>query len=170
MIPVSWTKGRRAHPEGADVRLVKAREVQALTGLSADRLREWAGRRGLVRPDVPARGKGSQARYSWQTVLSLRLAGVLKDRFKVELQAHRELLGKIQGELAGQSFPALRGRVMALYGSAAVELLARGEHPKDLDAAVLLLPLEPHLEALSNGFGVPDAVQQRQLFPALSVR
>jgi hypothetical protein len=102
------------------VRLVKAQEVQALTGLSADRLREWAGRRGLVRPDVPARGKGSQARYSWQTVLALRLAAVLRDQFKVELQAHRELLGKMQSELTGRSFPALRGCVMALYGNASV--------------------------------------------------
>lgn len=151
------------------MRLVKAREVQALTGLTADRLREWTGRRGLVRPDVPARGKGSQARYSWQTVLALRLAGVLKDQFKVELQAHRELLGKMQNELAGKSFPALRGCVMALYGSAAVELRASGSYRGNLDAAVLLLPLEPHLEALSNGFGMPDVAQQRSLFPALSV-
>jgi hypothetical protein len=151
------------------VRLVKAREVQALTGLSPDRVREWAGRRGLVRPDVPARGKGSQARYSWQTVLTLRLAAVLKDQFKVELQAHRELLGNMQNELAGRSFPALRGCVMALYGGDGVELLAPGDHTKDLDAAVLLLPLEPHLEALSNGFGVPDTMQQRPLFPAVSV-
>jgi hypothetical protein len=151
------------------VRLVKAREVQALTGLSADRLREWAGRRGLVRPDVPACGKGSQARYSWQTVLALRLAIVLKDQFKVELQAHRELLGTMQSELAGKSFAALRGRVMALHGSAAVELRAPGERSKDLNAAVLLLPLEPHLEALSNGFGVPPTPQQRPLFPVVSV-
>lgn len=151
------------------MRLVKAREVQTLTGLSADRLREWAGRRGLVRPDVPARGKGSHARYSWQTVLALRLASVLKDQFKLELQAHRELLGKVQSELAGKSFPALRGSVMALYGDARVELCAPGVGPTYLDTAVLLLPLEAHLDALSNGFGVPDPRPQRQLFPALSV-
>ncbi len=151
------------------MRLVKAREVQALTGLSADRLREWAGRRGLVRPDVPARGKGSQARYSWQTVLVLRLASVLKDQFKIELQAHRELFAKMQSELAGKSFPALRRCVIALHGSATVELCAPGEYPKDLNAAVLLLPLEPHLEAMSNEFGVLDTMQQLPLFPALSV-
>lgn len=152
------------------MRLVKAQEVQALTGLSADRLREWTGRRGLIRPDVPARGKGSQARYSWQTVLALRLAGLLKDQFKIELQAHRELLGKVQVELAGKSFPALRGCVMALYGNAEVELRAPGERSQTSDVAVLLLPLEPHLEALSSGFGVPDAMEQRSLFAALSVR
>jgi DNA-binding transcriptional MerR regulator len=151
------------------VRLVTAREVRALTGLSPDRVREWAGRRGLIRPDMPARGKGSHARYSWQTVLALRLAAVLKDQFRVELQANRELLGNMQSQLAGRSFPALRGCVMALYGGATVELLAPGEHTKDLNAAVLLLPLEPHLEVLSNGFGVPNTMQQRPLFPALSV-
>lgn len=151
------------------MRLVKAREVQTLTGLSADRLREWAGRRGLVKPDVPARGKGHHARYSWQTVLALRLAGVLKDQFKIELQGQRELLGRMQSELAGKSFPALRGCVLALYGNAHVELRGPGERARDPGAAVLLLPLEPHLDALSNGFGVPDAMQQRPLFPALGV-
>lgn len=151
------------------MRLVKAREVQLLTGLSANRLREWAGRRGLVRPDVPAHGKGTRAGYSWQTVLTLRLAGVLKDQLKVDLQAHRELLSKMQSELAGKSFPTLRECVMALYGNGEIELLVPGEYPKDLGAAVLLLPLEPHLKALLNGFGVPDSIQQRSLFPALSV-
>lgn len=151
------------------MRLLRARDVQALTGLSADRLREWAGRRGFIRPDVPACGKGSQARFSWQTVLALRLAIVLKDQFKVELQAHREMLGKMQSELAGKSFPALRGCMIALHGSAAVELLAPGERSRDLNAALLLLPLEPHLEALSNGFGINDTLQQRPLFPVVSV-
>lgn len=152
------------------MRLVKAREVQALTGLSADRLREWAGRRGLVRPDVPAQGKGSQARYSWQTVLALRLAGVLKDQFKVELQAHRELLAKVQSELAGKSFPALRGCVLALYGDVRVELREPSEGSRKAETAVLLLPLDTHLQVLSNGFGVPDGMQQRSLFPAVGVR
>ncbi len=152
------------------MRLIKAREVQALTGLSADRLREWAGRRGLLKPDVPARGKGSYARYSWQTVLALRLAGILRDQFKVELQGQRELLGKMQSELAGKSFPALRGCALALYGNAEVELRGPGERSIDPEAPVLLIPLEPHLEALSFGFGVADAMQQRPLFSALGVR
>lgn len=152
------------------MRLVKAREVQSLTGLSADRLREWAGRRGLLKPDVPARGKGNHARYSWQTVLALRVAGLLKDQFKVELQGQRELLGNMQSELAGKSFPALRGCVLALYGNAEVALRGPGERSIDSETPVLLIPLEPHLEALSNGFGVADAMQQRPLFPALGVR
>ena len=59
---------------------------------------------------------------------------------------------------------------MALYGNSQVELLALGERLNDSDAPVLLLPLEPHLEALSNGFGVPDTMEQRSLFPMLGVR
>lgn len=152
------------------MRLVKAREVQTLTGLSADRLREWAGRRGLLKPDVPARGKGNHARYSWQTVLALRLASVLKDQFKVELQGQRELLGKMQSELAGKSFPALHGCVLALYGNAKIELRRPGERLSDADGAVILLPLESHLDTLSKGFGMADAMQQRPLFPALGIR
>lgn len=149
--------------------LLKAREVQSLTGLSADRLREWAGRRALLKPDVPACGKGNHARYSWQTVLALRLAGVLKDKFKVELHGQRELLGKMQKELAGKSFPALRGSVLALYGDAEVELRHPGKRVRDADAAVILLPLDPHLDALMNGFCVADAMHQRPLFPAIGV-
>ena len=152
------------------MRLVKAREVQTLTGLSADQLREWAGRRGRLKPDVPARGKGNHAKYSWQTVLALRLAGVLKDQFKIELQGQRGVLGKMQTELAGKSFPALSGSVLALYSDAEVELRGPGERLRNPDEAVLLLPLEPHLDALSSGFGVPDTMQQRPLFPALGVR
>src|ERR1700731_232831 len=70
------------------VRLIKSREVLALTGLSADQLREWTVRRALVQSDVPARKRGSEAKFSWQTVLLLRLVVVLRTRFHVELQAH----------------------------------------------------------------------------------
>ena len=47
--------------------------------------------------------------------------------------------------------------------------LAPGEDTND-DVPVLPLLLEPHLGALSSGFGLPDTMQQLPLFPALSVK
>ncbi len=46
------------------MRLIKSRDVPAMTGLTADQLREWTVRRDLVRPDIPAQKRGSQAQFS----------------------------------------------------------------------------------------------------------
>jgi hypothetical protein len=43
--------------------------VSTLTGLSTTQLREWTNRRALVPADVPPAGKGSSAKFTWQTVL-----------------------------------------------------------------------------------------------------
>jgi hypothetical protein len=125
------------------VRLVGSREVQALTSLTADQLRESTGRRGLVRPDRPAQGKGTQARFSWQTVLVLRLAFVLRRDFHVELQAHRESLAELQHSLRGRSFPALWDCVLLLRGQARLALIQLSEATLDLDQAVIVMPLAP---------------------------
>jgi hypothetical protein len=42
--------------------------------MTADQLREWTVRRGLIQPDEPAPKRGSEAKFSWQTLLVLRLA------------------------------------------------------------------------------------------------
>jgi hypothetical protein len=56
------------------VRLIGSRDVLKLTGLSADQLREWTVRRGLIHADIPASRQGQQAQFGWQTVLA-RLVG-----------------------------------------------------------------------------------------------
>ncbi|MEQ9151633.1 MAG: hypothetical protein RLO06_09065 [Parvibaculum sp.] len=152
------------------MRLVKSRDVPALTGLTADQLREWTARRGLVQPDEPAPKRGSEARFSWQTLLVLRLAVVLRTRFHVELQAHRELLALARKLLDGASFPGLWGGTLAIYGLTRCELLsARAPMPPAEDDAILLR-LNRHLEALSQGFGLPEPVSQLPLFPAIALR
>lgn len=152
------------------MRLVRSRDVPALTGLTADQLREWTVRRGLVHPDEPAQKRGSEARFSWQTLLVLRLAVVLRTRFHVELQAHRELLASAQQLLEGASFPGLWGGTLAIYGLNRCELLgARAPLPSSEQDAILLR-LNRHLEVLSQGFGLPEAVSQLSLFPAVAVR
>jgi len=151
------------------VRLVRSRDVPALTGLTADQVREWTVRRALIQPDQPAQKRGSEARFSWQTLLLLRLAVVLRTRFHVELQAHRGLLASARQLLEGASFPGLWGGTLAIYGLTRCELLsARTPLPSEEDA--ILLRLNRHLEALSQGFGLPEPVSQLSLFPAIGLR
>jgi hypothetical protein len=139
-----------------------------LTGLTPDQLREWTVRRALIQPDVPAQKRGSEAKFSWQTVLLLRLAVALRTQFHVELQAHRDLLVAARELLDGTSFPALWGGTLAIYGLRRCELLS----PRTSAAAeedVMLLRLNRHLEVLSQGFGLADPVSQLPLFPAVPI-
>lgn len=152
------------------MRLVRSRDVPALTGLSADQLREWTVRRGLVQPDEPAQKRGSEAKFSWQTVLVLRLAVVLRTRFHVELQAHRELLAAARKLLDGASFPGLWGGALAIYGMSRCELLSARSPLPSADEDAILLRLNRHLEALSRGFGLSEPVSQLPLFPAVGLK
>ncbi len=150
--------------------LVRSRDVPALTGLTADQLREWTVRRGLIQPDEPAQKRGSEAKFSWQTLLVLRLAVVLRARFHVELQAHRALLSSARELLAGASFPGLWGGTLAIYGLARCELLTARTAPPSAEEDAILLRLNRHLEALSQGFGVPEPISQLSLFPTIPLR
>jgi hypothetical protein len=152
------------------VRLIRSAEVQALTGLSADQLREWTARRGLVTPDVAPQGKGTRSRFSWQTVLVLRLATVLKE-FHIELQARRDLLGGLQRELAGRSFPSLWSVWVIVDVEGRWQLSSADDSPGVAsEKGFLILPLAPHLRVLSTGFGVADTPRQLPLFAAVGVQ
>lgn len=149
--------------------MMKSREVLRLTGLTADQLREWTVRRALIQPDVPSQKRGSDAKFSWQTVLLLRLAVVLRSHFHIELQAHRELLMAARKLLNGVSFPALWGMSLAIYDLRRCELLSPNAAAMAEEDAVLLR-LNCHLEILSQGFGVADPILQLPLFPAVPLR
>jgi hypothetical protein len=140
-----------------------------LTGLTSDQLREWTVRRGLIQPDAPAQKRGSEAKFSWQTVLLLRLACVLRNRFHVELQAHRELLLAARQILGRVSFPGLWNTTLAIYDLRRCELLKNGDmRLKNED--VIVLHLDQHLAVLSEEFGLTDPVSQLPLFPVIAVR
>jgi hypothetical protein len=152
------------------MRLVKSRDVPALTGLTADQLREWTVRRGLVQPDEPAQKRGSEAKFCWQTLLVLRLAVVLRTRFHVELQAHRELLASARKLLEGASFPGLWGGTLAIYGLTRCEVLSGRMPLPSAEEDVILLRLNRHLEVLSQGFGLSEPISQLPLFPAVGLK
>jgi hypothetical protein len=152
------------------MQLVSTRDATRLTGLSTEQLREWTSRRALIAPDVKPKGHGSPARYSWQTILLLRLAVVLRDRFRLELQAHRDLFTALGAGLARVSFLSLRGQALVLTGGSRWSLANIRDEGLAADDCIVL-QLDPHLNQLSQAFSFPDPVAslQAQLFPALDM-
>jgi DNA-binding transcriptional MerR regulator len=151
------------------MKLITASGVLQLTGLTADQLREWTSRRGLIQPDIKPKGPGSRAMYSWQTVLVLRLAVVLKEILHVELQAHRATLSNLTLRLKKSSFPSLRGKALALNSDGSVDFLSNFEvptHKKDR----IILQLDSHLDIIATSFDSGQRIHQLPLFPAVSVR
>jgi len=150
-------------------KLVTTRAATRLTGLSTAQLREWTSRRALIAADLKPKGHGSPARYSWHTLLVLRLAVSLRDRFKLELQFHQALFAELNGTFRNLSFSGLTGRVVALYGSGKWSLLDDGDIA-DLKGDCIVLHLDPHLNVLRTEFPpVSQYPYQTELFPALSL-
>jgi len=152
------------------MRLVGSREATIVTDLSADRLREWTGRRGLVSPDIPAHGKGTQARFSWQTLLVLRLAATLRDRLHVELSAYKSTLRLLQVRLAGEPFHGLTGCFVMLDVEQAMLLRSPDASYVATPEGFCVLSLQPHLDAIASAIGVTEKSVQRSLFAAMAVR
>ncbi len=149
------------------MRLVTTRIATSLTGLSTEQLREWSNRRALIPADIQNRGRGSQAQYGWQTILLLRIALLLKDRFHVELHAHRGLFAALREALGATSFLKLWGTNVAIFDCETWELV-------DVDAAnrmtadAIIVQLDPHLAVLAAEFAMPgpSPMGQLELFPA----
>lgn len=149
------------------MRLVTTRRATRLTGLSTEQLREWSSRRALIPADIQNRGRGSQAQYGWQAILLLRVAMLLKDRFHVELHAHRGLFAALRGALGATSFLRLWGTSVAIYDCETWELVdadAAGQMATD----AIIVQLDPHLAVLAAEFAMPGPppTGQLELFPA----
>lgn len=156
--PKSQIRPRGSH-------LVTTGGAVKLTGLSTEQLREWTIRRALIPADIKPKGHGSPARYSWQTILLLRLALVFRDRFKLELHAHRELFANLGHSLTQMPFRSLWGKSLAVQGEDRWSLLEPEELASTTDDC-LLLRLDSHLEILAAAFslGHPASSEQYQLF------
>lgn len=100
------------------------------------------------------KGKGSPAKLSWQTILMLRVAVLLRDQFNLELQAHKAEFADLRKLLLSQSFIALWGMRLALGSDRAWVLLDGGDAIPTTDA--LLITLDPHLDVLRDGFALPS--------------
>ena len=149
------------------MRLVTTRTATRLTGLSTEQLREWSNRRALIPADVQRRGRGAAAQYGWQAILLLRIAVMLKDRFHLELHAHRGLFAALREMLAGVSFIGLWGCSIAIYDADEWRLLDASE--TDLpEADAIIIKLDPHLSVLAVELAMPSPTSSGQLdlFPA----
>lgn len=152
------------------MRVVSTRDASRLTGLSTNKLREWTSRRALIPADIRPKCQGSPAKYSWQTILLLRIAVTLRDGFHLELQAYRPVLASLRGKLRNTSFVALWGKSLAIHVD------HRWAWLDDADAApiadALIIRLDPHLDILSQGFALPRpsaALGQLDFFPARAI-
>jgi hypothetical protein len=136
------------------LRFVSTPVVSQLTGLSTDKLREWTSRRALIPADVRPKRKGCPAKFSWQTVLLLRVAVVLRDQFSLELQSHKAAFDSLRKELQQRSFIALWGQRLALQSEGAWLILGEDEPAPLVD--YLSIRLDPHLAVLRDGFALFD--------------
>lgn len=150
------------------MRVVTTRVASDLTGLSPNKLREWSSRRALIPPDIRPKSQGSPAKYSWQTILLLRIAVTLRDRFHLELQAHREVFASLRGGLRGTSFIVLWGKSLVIHADHSWTWVDDAQvGPLASDA--IFIRLAPHLDVLSMGFALPrpsNSPGQLDLFPA----
>ena len=105
--------------------------------------------------DVRPKKKGSPAKFSWQTILILRIAVLLRDRFNLELEAHKASFASLKKELRTKSFIALWGQRLALNSDGSWMLVEADI--ASLEEDVLLIRLDPHLQVLRDGFALPDA-------------
>ena len=137
------------------LRFVPTPIASQLTGLSTDKLREWTSRRALVPADVRPKCKGSPAQFSWQTVLVLRIAVLLREDFRLELQAHKASFGRLRKALRATSFIALWGRNLALAPGGVWTISERDDTQPG--HSTLMIDLDPHLSILRDGFALPDA-------------
>jgi DNA-binding transcriptional MerR regulator len=151
--------------------LVATREASRLTGLSTTKLREWTSRRALIPADVPPKSQGSPALYSWQTILLLRIAVTLRDRFHLELQAHRQVLSSLHTSLRTTSFVSLWGKSLTIDSDQCWAWIDDASFDVVVGDAIVIR-LSPHLDALSQGFALPRPSRmpgQLDLFPARPV-
>jgi DNA-binding transcriptional MerR regulator len=144
----------------------QANDVRALTGLTPSQLREWTSRRGIVLADRPARGRGQHAQYTWNTVLVLRILAELHRSFGIEIAAWAELGTKLRDSLSKSSPISLYGKYLLIFdGHFEITLTP----PANVGTTAIVVRLDPHLEVLATGLGVPPPAKQMNLFAAVRV-
>jgi hypothetical protein len=142
----------------------QASDVRALTGLSTSQLREWTSRRGILPADQPARGRGRHAHYAWNTVLVLRILAELHRNYRVEIAAWAETAQRVRDGLARTSPLSLHGKYLQI-SNGTYEIVGL---PSALPTSICtIIPLDPHLEVLATGLGVPMPPAQLSLFAAV---
>lgn len=103
--------------------------------------------------DVRPKGKGSPAKFSWQTILVLRLAVLLRDSFGLELAAHKAAFADLRTALRAKSFIGLWGNRLTLSTASEWAFLEKVDVVPGDD--FLIVELNPHLRILRDRFALP---------------
>ena len=113
-----------------------------------------ASRRALIPADELPRDLGSSAWYSCQTILLLWIADIRCEYFRLELKIYRGIIEGLRSDQQKASFVTMWGKGVAIYAPDGWRLC---DLKADLDIAqdVLFIRLDPHLEVIAAGFGVP---------------
>lgn len=114
----------------------------------------------MIPADQRPKSKGSPAKFSWQTILVLRVAVLLRDQFSLELQAHKAAFADLRTQLRAQSFIALWGNRLALGPGGTWSFVDDDAPLSGVDA--LLIAFDPHLLVLRDGFALPGASEEGQ--------
>ena len=143
-----------------------ARAAQ-IAGISENQLKEWCTRRKLISPDVAPQGRGHNALFAWQTLLVLRLLATLHRDFGGTVAHWAPILQTWRLSLEGRSFPTLFGLVVVSDGARIQIAASAGGRVLD---ALLVLPLDPHLDAIAASLRDDGRDLQLPLFPPLLVK
>lgn len=103
--------------------------------------------------DVRPKGKGSPAKFSWQTILVLRLAVLLRNSFGFELAAHKAAFADLRATLRAKSPIGLWGNRLTLSMASEWAFLQKGDVVPGGD--FLVVELDPHLRILRDRFALP---------------
>lgn len=149
------------------MRLFQTADVLRASGLTKSQLREWTGRgrRELLHPDVVASGPGTHALFAWQTVLVLRVLLILHRDFATEVGAWAPAAQRLRGKL--EHMPVFNlWRFHAVFPSTTDVVLTA--NIAEAGAGGIVVPLEPHAEALAQMLALPRT-DQLPLFPTMAV-
>lgn len=145
--------------------MFQANEVVAMAGITRHQLREWTARRAILTADVPGRGRGKHALYSWCTILVLRILADLHSRFRVEVCGWSELAPQLRADFAERSFISLYGLSLVITSANTYRLMPQQPHPDP--ESIICVPLDMHLSALAERLGITEREAQLTLFPAV---
>lgn len=148
------------------MRLFQASDAGRLSGLTPHQLREWCGRRTVMKPDVPAAGRGHLALFSWRTILVLRVLNELHLRFGIEIGAWSAAMAELRAKLEGRPFQSLWNTSAAFASRSEATI---GAERLGTPNSHLIIPFNPHLEILATEDALPPELQL-PLFPVMVVK
>jgi hypothetical protein len=144
----------------------QAMEVRAMTDLTANQLREWTARRGILPADHPSLGRGRHARYSWASALTLRILAQLFQSYRVELSFWRDFATNLRDDLSSKSALSLSSQTLWINDSRRFSFLETGELPQG--NALIGICLREHIFSIAAASGTPLPVLQPDLFRVVS--